>query len=117
MKITVDVETAKRLFEQCDRDYYSIEGVETIIDYYDEIDENIDFDAIAICYDCSEYGEECVLSFSDLISDYEQLVIEEYAEEWYKIEDDEKVRTIIDELEHHTTVLHVPNGNYIVFDF
>ena len=117
MKITVDAEMAKRLFEKYDRDYYSIEGIETIIDYYDEIDENMNFDVIAICCDCTEYGEDCALSFSDLISDYERLVIGEYAEDWYKMKDDEMVHAIIYELEHYTTVLHVSNGNYIVFEF
>ena len=62
MKITVDVETAKRLFDRYDRDYYSIEGLAALIAYYDEIDENT-------------------------------------------------------ELERRTTVLHISNGNYIVFEF
>ena len=117
MKITVNAEAAKRLFEQCDRDYYSIEGIETIIDCYDEIDENMEFDAIAICCDCSEYGEDCGLSFSDMIADYEAMVIDDYADSWYDMDEEEKVCAIVDELEWRTTVLHVSNGNYIVFKF
>lgn len=117
MKITIDAPMAKGLFERYDRDYYSLEGLESIIDYYDEIDENMELDVIAICCDCSEYGESCALSFSDLIADYEHLVIEDYADDWYEMHEDEKVRAIIDELEQHTTVLHVSNGKYVVFTF
>lgn len=116
MKITVDAAMAKERFEQYDRDYYSLDGLEAIIGYYDEIDENMELDVIAICCDCSEYGEGCALSFSDLISNYEYLVIEGYdAGYWDEMSEAEKVRAIIDELEQHTTVLHVSNGNYVVF--
>ena len=117
MKITVEPALAKEKFEQCDRDYYSLDGLEAIIGYYDEIDENMELDVIAICCDCSEYGEDCALSFSDLIADYDSMVIEEYAEEWYEMNEDEKVWAIIDELEQRTTVLQASNGNYVVFKF
>ena len=117
MKITVDVPLAKRLFERYDRDYYSIEGIEAIIDYYHEIDDNVEFDVIAICCDFNEYGEGCALSFSDMISDYEAMVMDEYADIWHDMDDREKASAIVDELEHRTTVLHVSNGNYIVIAF
>ena len=117
MKITVEAAIAKRLFERYDRDYYSIEGLETIIDYYDEIDDSMEFDVIAICCDCHEFGENCALSFSDMISDYETMVIDEYADSWHDMYEKEKVCAIVDELERRTTVLHVSNGNYIVFNF
>lgn len=117
MKTTVKPAMTKELFKQYGRDYYSLDGLETIIDYYDEIDENMELDVIAICCDCSEYGEYCALSFSDLIADYKHFVIEEYAEDWYELGEDEQVRAIADELEQHTTVLHVSNGNYVVFKF
>ena len=117
MKITVEPAMAKEKFEQYGRDYYSLDGLETIIDYYDEIDENMELDVIAICCDCSEYGEGCALSFSDLIADYESMIIEECAEDWHEMGEDEKVRAIVDELEQHTTVLHVSNGNYVIFKF
>ena len=117
MKITIDAAMAKGLFKRYDRDYYSLEGLETIIDFYDEIDDDMEFDAIAICCDCSEYGEDCALSFSDMISSYDYLVVNECSEEWFEMDDRDKVQAIVHELEQHTTVLHVSNGNYIVFDF
>lgn len=117
MKITVDAAMAKERFEKYDRDYYSLEGLETLLDYYNEIDENMELDVIAICCDCSEFGEDCTLSFSDLVSDHEHLVKGDYADDWNEMNDDEKVRAIVDALERRTTVLYVPNGNYIVFEF
>ena len=54
MKITVDTYDMKRKFEAYGRDYYTIKGLETILDFYNEIDENIEFDVIAICCECSE---------------------------------------------------------------
>ena len=117
MKITVDAALAKRLFERYERDYYSIEGLEALIAYYNEIDENTELDVIAICCDCHEYGEGCALSFSDMISDYEAMVMDEYADSWDDMDEKEKVCAIVDELEHYTTVLHVSNGNYIVIAF
>ena len=117
MKITIDAALAKETLKRYDRDYYSLEGLETIIDFYDEIDDNMEFDAIAICCNCSEYGRGCCLSFSDMISDYETMVIDEYADSWHDMYEKEKVCAIVDELERRTTVLHVSNGNYIVFNF
>ena len=117
MKITIDAAMAKERFKRYNRDYYSLEGLKTIVGFYDEIDENMEFDAIAICCDCSEYGKNCCLSFSDMISDYESVVIEDYADRWHDMDEKEKVCAIVDELERRTTVLHVSNGNYIVFKF
>lgn len=117
MKITVDAAMAKERFEKYGRDHYSIEGIEALLDYYNEIDENMELDVIAICCDCTEFGEDCCLSFFAMILDYEKLVMEDYADDWNEMTDDEKVRAIVDELERRTTVLHVPNGNYIVFEF
>ena len=58
-----------------DRDYYSVNGLDALLEYYDEIDENMEFDPIAICCDCTEYGEHgAARSFSDMINDYGYLL-------------------------------------------
>ena len=38
MKMTVNAGMIKEMFVNCDRDYYSFSGLETLLDYYDEID-------------------------------------------------------------------------------
>ena len=122
MKMTVDAGMMKEMFVSCDRDYYSYSGLETLLDYCDEIDENIEFDPIAICCDCSEFGENCALSFSDLINDYGYLYP---VDEWLddnaltenEFDDDLYMDSLIEQLEDYTTILRVPNGNVIVFAF
>lgn len=56
MKITIDVSTMQNRFAACGRDYYSLEGYEALLAYYNDIDPNMELDAVAICGDCTEYG-------------------------------------------------------------
>ena len=123
MKMTVDAGMMKEMFVSCGRDYYSYSGLETLLDYYDEIDESMEFDPIAICCDCSEFGNNhCELSFDDLINDYGYLYP---VDEWLddnaltenEFDSDLYIDSLIDRLEDETTVLRVPNGNVIVFAF
>lgn len=122
MKITVDVNDMKERFEALDRDYYTYEGLEALLDYYDEIDENMEFDAIAICCDCTEYGGGAACSLEDLKDEYSyKYPVEEWLEdealEENEYDEDEYMAALIERLEDETTVLHVSNGNYIVFAF
>lgn len=122
MKITVDVNDMKERFEALDRDYYTYEGLEALLDYYDEIDENMEFDAIAICCDCTEYGDGAACSLEDLKNEYGyKYPVEEWLEdnalEENEFDNDEYIAALVERLEDETTVLHVPNGNYIVFAF
>lgn len=122
MKITVDVYDMKERFVAMDRDYYTFEGLESLLDYYDEIDENMEFDVIAICCDCTEYGEGAVCSFDDLINEYGyKYPVEEWLEdnalEENEFDKDLYIDSLVERLEDETTVLHVANGNYIVFAF
>lgn len=122
MKITVDVNDMKERFEALDRDYYTYEGLEALLEYYDEIDENMEFDAIAICCDCTEYGDGAACSLEDLKNEYGyKYPVEEWLEdealEENEFDNDEYMAALVERLEDETTVLHVSNGNYIVFAF
>lgn len=117
MKITVDVYDMKERFVAMDRDYYSFEGLESLLDYYNEIDENMELDCIAICCDCTEYGDGVTCSFSDLIDEYGyKYPVEDYKED-NDIDESDYIAALVEVLEDYTTVLHVSNGNYIVFSF
>ena len=122
MKMTVDAGMMEELFVNYDCDYYSFSGLETLLDYYDEIDPEMEFDPIAICCDCTEYGENAACSFDCLISDYAyKYPVEEYKEdndiEENEFDKTEYITALVERLEDETTVLYVPNGNYIVFTF
>ena len=127
--MTVNVNDMKERFVALDRDYFTYDGLNTLLDCYDEIDENMEFDPIAICCACTEYGEggqdtgaDGALSFDDLIDEYEyKYPIEEYLEDNGLEEDefdkDSYIESLVKHLEKETTILHVSNGNYIVFEF
>lgn len=120
MKKTLSTYDLQDAFRAADRDYYTFEGLETLLAYYDEIDKNTELDVIAICCDCTEYGNGAACGFDDLISDYGYKYP---AAEWMEdtgadeYDEDEHAAALAEHLERYTTVLHVSNGNYIVFAF
>ena len=122
MKITVDAYDIKERFVALDRDYYTRDGLNELLEFYNEIDENKEFDPIEICCACTEYGEGAACSYDDLINDYGyKYPTEEYLED-NGLEEDEfdkesYVKSLVEHLEEETIILHVPNGNYIVFKF
>lgn len=119
----LNVYDMKDEFVKMNRDYYSFSGLEALLEFYNEIiDENMELDCIAICCECTEYGEGAACSFSDLINDYgHQYTVEEYKEdnniEESEYDEIEYITALVEVLERDTTVLQCPNGNYIVFDF
>ena len=123
MKITVDVNDMKERFEALDWDYYTYEGLEALLDYYDEIDENMEFDAIAICCDCTEYGDGAACSLEDLKSEYGYKYpvdewLEDEALEENEFDNDEYMAALVERLEDETTVLHVSTVTilYLLFN-
>jgi len=109
----------KRIFREWDRDYYSTNGCRALLDYYDELFPNTEFNPVEVCCNCSEYGDEyCSLDFNDLINDYGYLyTVDEYNEDHVGFDKDDYIKNLIEVLERYTTVLPVINGNYIVFTF
>lgn len=122
MKMIVDAETMFRVFRKISKDIYSYTGLETLLEYYDDLDPDMEFDPIAICCNCCEFGNNCSSSFNDLINDYGYLYP---ADEWlddndlteHEFDSDLYLDSLIERLEDHTTVLRVPNGNVIIFAF
>ena len=109
-------------FQEYDRDYYSLDGYEALLMFYDEIDEDMELDVIAICGDCTEYGKFSSCDFQDLINDYDYI----YTKEEYlsdndidekDFNEDEYISELINKLENKTDVLHLSNGDYIIFSF
>lgn len=112
----------KKAFIEANRDYYTLNGLEVLLDYYDEIDENMELDIIAICCDCTEYGSNVICTLQDLVNDYGYLYpIEQYLEDKGLSKNEfnllEYVQSLVEVIEEKTSVLHISNGNYIVFAF
>jgi len=71
----VAVDQLRNEFIRCDRDYYSYEGYEAILDYYHKLEEETELDVIAICGDFNE------VTFEDFINDYSVELEEDETEE------------------------------------
>ena len=69
------VDQLRNEFIKYDRDYYSYEGYESILDYFEGFEEDIDLDVIAICCDFNE------VSFEEFINDYSLEITEDETEE------------------------------------
>ena len=112
----------RKEFVDYNRDYYSLDGYEALLNFYDEIDENIEVDIISICGECTEYSDYATCDIDDMIGDYgyiytkeeylsdNDITSEEFNQEDYIIE-------LITRIEHRTTVLKLKNGGYIIFSF
>lgn len=108
---TITVNELKQDMQQAGRDNFSHVGYQAIIDYYEELGENVEFNPVGI--DCTfvEYD----LSDSDdrqtILNDYGYLVEDqEFSDE------DSKIEAIMDCIEEHTLVIsHDPNC--FVFDY
>lgn len=116
MKITVDAAMMKEMFVNYGRDYYTMEALETLLEWYDKIDENMEFDVIGICCDWNEYGDTPCLTWDDFLSDY-SYVLERYESdriEWDdhidELDKEEKVDLLIDLLDDVTTVIRLRNS-------
>jgi len=122
MKKTLNAYEMKELFIKYNRDYYTIPGLESLLNYYDNVNSDMEFDPVAICCDCTEYGENASCSFDNLINDYGYLyTVNEWLEDKYLKESEydknEYLKALVEHLEDKTTILHISNGNYIVFTF
>lgn len=127
MKVTVDLDYMKQAFFEigCDS-YFTDDGLKALLDYYDE---DAEFDPEEICRDWTEYGTNAECSFDDLIIDYGyQYTATEWIDDNGFTEDDLDNMTtatqkelymgaLIDHLKEKTDVLHLPNSNYLIFDF
>lgn len=122
MIMTVTVNDMKRKFEEYDRDYFSYPGLETLLNFYNETDENREFDAEEIVGNWTEYGEGAGFTLDDLGGDYGYVYPEEEYLEDNNLEEDEfdedsYLESLVEHLERYTMVLRASNGNYLIFAF
>lgn len=103
---TLDAYDLQREFSAMDRDYYSLEGYQALLDLFEECDcgTNTDLDVIAICCDFNEEDPE------DIVDNYDNL--EEIAD--CRDEDgDIDVDALIDALNYYTWAVKLDNGSIL----
>lgn len=111
MKMTIDAGMMKDMFKNYDRNYYTYEACEELIDYYDEVDPDTEFDPIAICCEWSEYGNTPCLTWEDLFDDYGYLLENKYdKEELDGMDEDGKRENLINILEDETMVIRLSDS-------
>lgn len=114
MKMTVNVVMMKEHFVNMRRDYYTIEALETLLEWYDGIDENMEFDPIAISCNWNEYGDTPCLTWDNLMSDYGYL-LDKWAYDRGPWRDDEtaamtetdRIDKLVELLEQETVVIRL----------
>lgn len=104
----------QEIFKDWNRDYYSIEAYEIMLEFYNNIDVNMELDVIGICGEWTEYTAE------DLYNDYgnycysydekEQLQIVENGEY------EELAEDILQQLEEKT-IVYILSDTYLVMSF
>lgn len=108
MKMTIDAGIMQDMFKSWDRDYYTCEACEALIEWYDDIDPDTEFDVIGVCCDWSEYGNTPCLTWKDFLSDYGYLLEETDIDD--DASDEEKREALIDILEEETAVLRLSDS-------
>lgn len=103
IKITIDsAEELREYFRKYDRDNFTLDGYQALIDYFDECGVDLELDVIAICCDC------CESSWKDIQSDYdnhEDLV------------DCDNMDDFLEALNNYTTAIRTTGDNILYFYF
>ena len=122
MKTFLNGYDLKEEFVNYERDYFSLDGYDALLNFYDEIDENMELDVISICGECTEYGKYSTYNFNDLIDDYGYI----YTKSEYLSDNDitskdfnqeDYISELITHIENKTQVLNLKTGDYIIFSF
>lgn len=111
-----------RYMAECNRDYFSHDGYDAIMEYEEEIGEDWELDPVAICCEFNEYGNYCALSFRDLAMDYGSYALcggwtDKQWEALTEDEKDEELDDLVSQLEAWTWVQRLPNGNILMTAF
>lgn len=127
MKITINEHDMKRAFKIASRDYYSLDGLKALLDFYDDLDADTgvetEFDVMEICRQWTEYGETSLFDYADLISDYGFLLLfDEWAEDCEECTGRERnqqeyIKALLEKIESKTIVLKATNGNVLVMSY
>jgi hypothetical protein len=107
LKVTIDSASELRdYFIAYNRDNYSYQGYQEILDYYSELEQDIELDVIAICCDWNE------LDINDVIEEY-SIDLTEITDDEGEIDVNEKLELVLEYLNDRTYAIDI--GNSILF--
>lgn len=89
-------------FKKVDRDYFSLDGYQALIDLFDETDTNIELDVIAICCEFTESTPDDIRENYSNIED---------------IKNASSTSDLLDEINYYTIAVLLDNGNILYADF
>lgn len=96
-------------FKSMNRDYFSYEGYQALIDMFDEYPEPVELDVIAICCEFNEQSPE------GICLDYNCIDVSDLLAEGA---DDETIQeAVTDQLNEHTFAVALSNGNILYQEF
>ena len=106
MKQTIGLSQFRDAFYNMNRkDNFSYEGLELLFDYFEELDENMELDVIAICCDFSE------LSLGEVLTQYDDITDEVLSED----NEAEIIEYVTDYLDSKTMLVGVTSDNKFLF--
>lgn len=116
VKTIYDANQLKEEFRRMNRDYYSYEGYEALINVFEECDDGqpTELDVIAICCDFTE--DEA----ANIIEEYENCFneyLEDYGENPEEMSQEEKEEHIEDFLNYYTYAVETTPGSYLYQKF
>jgi hypothetical protein len=101
MKQTIGLNEFRQAFQDYNRsDNFSYEGLELLFDYFEEVDENMELDVIAICCDFNEDNYE------DIANNY-SIDLDEYETE------EEKEEAVQDYLQDNTCFIGKTDEGFV----
>ena len=114
VKKIYDAEDLKEEFKAMNRDYYSLEGYQAIIDMFEETEEPTELDVIAIACEFAEETPEEVSENYGYTFDG--------GKTWSEciesgIDYDELMDALMDHLNYHTYAIDLGNGNILYQEF
>lgn len=103
--ITIDNKyELKRRFEAANRDYYSLDACEALIELFDELEGNVELDIVGICGDYNEEDPEYILDNYGYLDEFEGV----------KDKDGEiDIDALMEALNYYTYAVLLDNGNIL----
>lgn len=100
----------QREFKKFDRDYFSLDGYQAILDFFEECDcgKATDLDVIAICCD---FSEESIEYIYDEYSNIDRIA------DTKNDNGDIDENAFMDALNYHTWAIRLDNGNVLYMQF